>query len=145
MADGLPLNCYDSIINYLALPRAISGDGVMLNMMLLLGNILHQTKSEKVSNNREDNGHSHKKSFLPFRNPAETADWCCYVVPGPLHGARQVVHPARQHHGAAQRHELNRDIVYRETLGHVGFNTFECLSFDYDFISTVVFIYCTVA
>ena len=62
------------------------------------------------------------------------------VVPGPLHGARQVVHPARQHHGAAQSHELNRDIVYRETLGHVGFNTFEFLSFDYDFISTVVFI-----
>ena len=62
------------------------------------------------------------------------------VVPGPLHGARQVAHPARQHHGAAQRHELNRDIVYRETLGHVGFNTFEFLSFDYDFISTVVFI-----
>ena len=37
------------------------------------------------------------------------------VVPGPLHSARQVAHPARQHHRAAQRHGLNRDIVHEET------------------------------
>ena len=42
------------------------------------------------------------------------------VVPGPLHGARQVAHPARQHHRAAQRHGLNRDIVHEETYNHQG-------------------------
>ena len=62
------------------------------------------------------------------------------VVPGPLHSARQVAHPARQHHRAAQRHGLNRDIVHEETYNHqgmlVGFNTFYFLSFDFDIIST---------
>ena len=57
---------------------------------------------------------------LPLKNSAENVDWCCVVVPGPLHGARQVAHPARQHHRAAQRHGLNRDIVHEETYNHQG-------------------------
>ena len=73
-------------------------------------------------------------------NSAENVDWCYVVVPGPLHGARQVAHPARQHHRAAQRHGLNRDIVHEETYNHqgmlVGFNTFYFLSFDFDLILT---------
>ena len=54
---------------------------------------------------------------LPLKNSAENVG---VVVPGPLHGARQVAHPARQHHRAAQRHGLNRDIVHEETYNHQG-------------------------